>query len=77
PPTPIVPATSAAAFRTRSLNDPALVALAARAGLAVWPPARVDGPALVLVALENAQAVQLARAKWRVAEAAIRTAGQR
>lgn len=77
PSTPVAPATTAATFRARALDDPGLAALAARAGFPAWPPERLDGRALALVALQNGQAVQLARAKWRVAQAAVLTAGQR
>ncbi|MFW2854239.1 TolC family protein [Sphingomonas sp. TX0543] len=77
PSTPVQPQGTGAAFRARSLDDPGLAALAAHAGFPAWPPERLDGHALSLVALENGQAVQLARAKWRVAQAAVLTAGQR
>lgn len=77
PRTPLSPERTAAAFDARSLEDPGLGDMAARAGFPAWPPARLDGRALTLVAIRNGEAVRLARAKWRVAEAAVRAAGER
>jgi outer membrane protein TolC len=80
PPQPVeLPAAEAAAqFRARRLDDGRLRELAAlpAAGLSAWPPALLDARALDLAALYFSPALQVARARWRVAEAAVVTADQ-
>jgi cobalt-zinc-cadmium efflux system outer membrane protein len=80
PPQPVElsAADAAAQFRTRRLDDEGLRQLAAlpAAGLPSWPPAALDARALDLAAVYFSPALQVARARWQVAEAAIVTADQ-
>lgn len=79
-PRPIEPATVAAGFRARSLDDPGLRAyLAANrpAGAAALPLATLDLAELTLVAFYYHPDLDVARARVAVAEAGIVTAGGR
>lgn len=69
----------AQAYRSRSLEDPSLRAFAARLDerYSVWPPARFDSQALHVVALYFSPNITVAEARWRVARAAVATAGER
>lgn len=71
-------ADAAAQFRTRRLDDERLRQLAAlpAAGLSSWPPVVLDARALDLAAVYFSPALQVARARWQAAEAAIVTADQ-
>lgn len=77
-PVAVAPEATAASFRERSLDDAGLRRLAAQpdAGVASWPPARLDARALDVAALYFNPSLQVARSKWQVAKAAIETAGQ-
>lgn len=77
-PVAVSPDATAASFRGRSLDDAGLRRLAARSatGFGSWPPSRLDARALDVAALYFSPSLQVARAKWQVANAAIGTAGQ-
>lgn len=79
PPSAISTTEAARAYRARSLDDVGLRTFASRLDpkRTTWPPARLDAHALDVAALYFSPAVQAAEAKWRVARAAIRTAGER
>jgi len=80
PPQPVElsAAEAAAQFRTRRLDDEGLRDLASRpaVGFSSWPPALFDARALDLAALYFNPALQVARARWQVADAAVVTADQ-
>jgi cobalt-zinc-cadmium efflux system outer membrane protein len=65
-------------FAARSLDDPRLKRFAAQSatGFASWPPAHCTARALEVAALYFSPPLAVARAKWRVADAAIVTAGE-
>ena len=80
PPQPVElsAAEAAAQFRARRLDDEGLRQLAAfpATGLSSWPPAVLDSRALDVAGLYFNPALQVARAGWQAAGAAIVTAGQ-
>src|SRR5437867_3136875 len=79
-PLALSPGANAAAFQTRSLNDPALrefVETFSPSAPASWPPVQWNFPTLLLVAFYYHPALDLARAQWGVAKAGVRTAGGR
>jgi len=69
---------ASARFAARSLDDAGLKRFAAQSatGLASWPPAHCTARALEVAALYFSPPLAVARAKWRVADAAIVTAGE-
>lgn len=77
-PVAVSPRDTALAFRARSLDDAGLRTAATRpeTGFAEWPPGRLDARALAVTALYFNPDLQVARDKWRAANAAIVTAGQ-
>jgi outer membrane protein TolC len=78
PPVPLVPERTAAAWRARTLDDPALRAYAGEAlgSTAPWPPATWDGRSLTVAALWFSPEMDVALARAHAAGAAIRTAGR-
>lgn len=79
-PVPISAKETAAAFESRSLDDPALrkfVEENSRPAPTSWPPERWDLSTLTLVAFYFHPALDLARAQWGVAKAGVETAGGR
>ncbi|MGE5304624.1 MAG: TolC family protein [Alphaproteobacteria bacterium] len=79
-PKPISPEQTAAAFEARSLANAGLkkfMEINLRHAIAPWPPNAWTFPMLTLVAFYYHPDLDLARAKWRAAEAAIITAGGR
>jgi outer membrane protein TolC len=79
-PLPLSPATTAAAFERRTLEDPGLRAVFERGdpqGVQDWPPDTWDLHALTLAAFYYHPDLAVARAQWRVAEAGVATAGAR
>jgi cobalt-zinc-cadmium efflux system outer membrane protein len=78
PPAPLAPERTAAAWRARTLDDPALRAYVGEvlgAG-AAWPPAQWDPRSLAVAALWFSSDVDAAVARARAAGAAIRTAAR-
>lgn len=77
-PVEVSPRDTAVSFRARSLDDAGLRVAATRTatGFSQWPPSRLDARALDLAALYFNPDLQVARAKWHSAQAAIVTAGQ-
>jgi len=69
---------ASARFAARTLDDPGLKRFAAQSAtsLASWPPAHCTAQALEVAALYFSPPLAVARAKWRVADAAIVTAGE-
>jgi outer membrane protein, heavy metal efflux system len=69
---------ASANFATRGLDDAGLkrFAVQSAAGFSSWPPAHWDARALDVAALYFSPPLAVARAKWRVADAAIVTAGE-
>lgn len=78
PPEPIALRATAEQFQARRIDDPGLAAFARRPGSGVsdWPPAHLDVRALDLAALYFSPNLQLARTRWNVAKAVVRTAGE-
>ncbi len=73
-PHPLDPPHSEQQFRTRSLTDPGLVAFLKRSD---WPPAKLTLRDLYAVALYYSPELDVARARYRTAQAAITTASTR
>lgn len=69
---------SAARFRSRNLADEGLRAFATQSntGFSTWPPGKWSARALDLAALYFSPQFEVSRARWRVAQAGIVTAGQ-
>jgi len=79
-PIPLSPGASAAALESRSLSDPGLRSLFEQVlphPPAQWPLEKWDLTALTLVALYYQPSLDLARARWQVAQAGVATAGAR
>ncbi len=79
-PRPLEPATTVAAFEQRSLRDPGLQVFLQRhdaTPTTTTTPSSWDLRSLTWVALYYQPDLDVARAKWRVAEAAVITAGAR
>jgi outer membrane protein, heavy metal efflux system len=77
---PLEPAQTAAEFETRSLADAGLRAFMEtnlHAPMPSWPPARWGFTNLVLAAFYFHPDLDVARARWAVAQAGTRTAGER
>ena len=77
-PQSISPAAIAAAYEARSLDDPALRAFIQRntpRALTTWPPSQWDLASLTLVAYYYHPDLDVARAKWGVAQAGELSAG--
>jgi outer membrane protein, heavy metal efflux system len=80
PPAPIAPLQTMAVFETRSLESSELkrfIEAATNETVAVWPPSEWDLNALTLAALYYHPDLDIARAGWQAAQAAIITAGGR
>ena len=80
PPAPIAPQQTMAVFETRSFDSSELKAFieaAMNETAAVWPPSEWDLNSLTLAALYYHPDLDVARAGWREAQAAIITAGGR
>lgn len=79
-PAPISPAATAAAFESRTLEDTGLRAFIQRnvkREVPQWPPAQWDVELLTLAAYYFHPDLDVARAKWGVAQAGVVTAGMR
>ncbi len=79
-PQPLSPAQTAAALEDRRLDDPKLkdfIEASLHRQIDPWPPRSWDFSLLTLAALYYHPDLDLARAKWQVAEAGKVTAGQR
>ncbi len=79
-PRPIVPEETAAAFETRSFDNPLLKAFLEanlHREMTAWPPETWDFPMLTLAAFYYHPDLDVARTRWQVAEAGEITAGQR
>lgn len=78
-PRPLMPAQNAAALRARSLDDPGLRGFLAQHGrpMSGRPSRPLALQDLTLIALYESPELEMARAQWHVAQAAIVTAGQR
>jgi outer membrane protein TolC len=77
---PLLPEQTAARFEARTLDDPALKQFLEqnlKRDLPSWPLREWDSSTLTLVALYYHPSLDVARAQWAVAEAGIRTAGER
>lgn len=77
---PLSPEQTAAQFEARTLDDPGLRAFVeenTNRNSTNWPPREWDLGTLTLVALYYHPSLDVARAHWAVAQAGIRTAGQR
>lgn len=80
PPAPIAPLTMVETFRARSLDSDGLKAFVESAltePVAMWPPSEWDLNTLTLAALYYHPDLDVARAEWGQAQAAIVTAGGR
>jgi len=79
-PAPLSPAHQAQELDARSLDDPGLYAYLETVApdmLAAWPPPSWDLESLTLAAFYFQPDLDVARARWAVAQAATRTAGER
>jgi len=79
-PKPISPEQTAAVFEARTLDSPSLkkfMAINLRHEIAPWPPEAWTFPMLTLAAFYYNPELDLARARWRAAEAGVITAGGR
>jgi outer membrane protein TolC len=79
-PRPLAPSQTAADLEQRSLANPALRAFLEKnlkRGLPDWPPAEWDEQMLTLVAFYFHPSLDVARARWGVARAGIKTAAAR
>lgn len=79
-PRPISPTANAAAFEARTLDNPELLAFIQRntqRRLASWPPSQWDLELLTLASFYYHPDLDVARAKWEVAQAGVVTAGMR
>ncbi len=77
---PLAPDQTAAQFDARTLDDPGLrkfLAQNLKRDLPSWPRREWDFETLTLVALYYHPSLDVARARWAVAQASVRTAGQR
>jgi len=77
---PLSPEQTAAQFEARTLDDPALKQFLEqnlKRDLPSWPLREWDSGTLTLVALYYHPSLDVARAQWAVAQAGIRTAGER
>ena len=77
---PLSPDQTAAQFEARSLDDPALKQFLEqnlKRDLPSWPLREWDSSTLTLLALFYHPSLDVARAQWAVAQAGIRTAGER
>lgn len=79
-PQPLSPADTIAAYESRTLDNPGLQAFIKKniqSELAAWPLPQWDFDLLTLVALYYHPDLDVARAKWGVAQAGLSTAGMR